>query len=196
MEKFINEVDIVKSTDYYTPSSLAFDMIVGNIDKSKAGELVEYSPEEISKCDILTYRYELLLTIFMEMFFYLAKIDHYETNEDIEYVPKYDNINLNMYMEKISENFEILGYTAIIETDNLDKFASDKEALNFLVKNRYCRIILQNYDNDMELYNLTGDTFYHMKLNGLNEIKYEELSQIYSLIFINEMVICIKFIKN
>jgi len=192
MEKFISEIDVVNSTEYYTPAKLAFDLVIGEIDKTKAGQLVEISLEELLPNNILTFKYELLLTIFMEMFFYLAKIDHY-AEFTTEYVPNYNSIDINTYISKIADNFEFLGYYSQVEIENLEKFAQDKDGFNFLVKNRYCRVVLKNNNENNE--NIDNNGLYQMKLNGLNEIKYSDLNQIYSLIFVGENVICIKFLK-
>ncbi len=203
MENLFNEIEIQKELKCYTPESLAWDLLVGEIDKEKQGKLLEFSDDDNknpSVNDVLTFRYEILITIFMELLFDMAKLNFYadEKNENKNFIPKYKNFNIDAYVSVIQEKFEILGFLLHVDVENqigLTDF--EKEDLVKIINDRYCRVILRYNDKDeyFENNDVSENLYYHMKLNGLNNKKYKKMSDIYSVIILNEKIYKIYFDK-
>lgn len=203
MEKLLEEVKMQRIDDFYTPESLAWDLLVGDIDNTKVGKLLDYSYENInnniSSHEKITFRFEILLTIFMEILFDLAKLEYYSQNDgndgnNNKFIPEYEKFNIDAYINLIEDKFKIFGFCVFINKEKMEKFSSDKDGFKFLMENRYCRVLLKNYNEDnSEFENLPDDTYYHMKINGLNKNNYDNLKQIYSVFFLNEYVFCVNF---
>lgn len=202
MENLLEEVKMQRTDDFYTPESLAWDLLVGNTDNTKVEKLLDYSYErvdnkkKIASQEKLTFRFEILLTIFMEILFDLAKLNCYGENNEgsLKFEPKYEKFNINAYIDLIEDKFKILGFCVFINKEKMENFSGDKDGFKFLMENRYCRVLLKNYSEDnSDFENLPGDTYYHMKINGLNKNKYDDLKQIYSIFFWGEYVYCVNF---
>lgn len=200
MEYLIEEANLKRSSDFYTPESFAWDLLVGDIDNDKVGKLLSYSieNEKDNKNDKLTFQFEILITIFLELMFNLAKLDYYgeDNDEDKKFIPQYDKFDMNLYKNIIGDKFKIFGYGVNVNFENLEKFTLDKEGFKFLVDNRYCRVLLRYNDinDEKEFSKFSDDTYYHMIINGLNKNKYDKLEQIYSIFFIGDSVFSVNFI--
>jgi hypothetical protein len=200
MESLIEEIESHDSK-IYTPESIAWDLLVGeSIDIEKRGKLIGFGPlekekenPELSKSDILTYRYEILITIFMELLFNMAKLNHFaESDNNAKFIPDYKKFNMDTFFSLIQDKFKILGFLAFVDSEKME---GDQKWLISLVNERYCRVVLRYYDDDsnFEINNVSEDIYYHMKLNGLNKMKYKKLKEIYSVIFLNDKVYKIYF---
>jgi hypothetical protein len=200
MESLIEEIES-QDSKMYTPESIAWDLLVGeSIDPEKRGKLIGFGPlekekenQELSKSDIFTYKYEILITIFMELLFNMAKLNHFAENEEnAKFIPDYKKFNIDAFFSLIQDKFKILGFLAFVDSERME---GDKEWLVSLVNERYCRVVLRYYDDDdhFEINNVAEDIYYHMKLNGLNKMKYKKLKEIYSVIFLNDKVYKIYF---
>jgi hypothetical protein len=206
MENLINEIEncienFEDSTEC-TPESIAWDLLVGDIDSEKKGKLIGFCDRDKANnnSDLLTYRYEMLITIFMEMIFNIAKLNFYSENitssENIKFLPDYEKINPEVIFPLIQEKFKILGISVFIDSENMEvENDEDKENIIKLVNDRYCRVILRYYDNDeyFNNNNIEDDIYYHMKLNGLNKSEYKKIREIYSVIFLNSKIYKIYF---
>jgi hypothetical protein len=200
MNYLIEEANLKRCDDFYTPESLAWDLLVGNIDNEKVGKMLSYSTDKNEKNDEnnkLTFQFEILITIFMELLFNIAKLDYYgEDNEDSKkFIPQYDKFDINLYKNVIEEKFKIFGYCVNINSEKLEKFSQDKEGFKFLIDNRYCRILLRGNEVNDDFKNFSDETYYHMVINGLNKNKYKKMEQIYSVFFMNDSVFSVNFIE-
>lgn len=200
MDYLIEEVNLKRSDDFYTPESLAWDLLVGDIDTDKVCKMLSYSVdnnEKNNKNDKLTFQFEILITIFMEILFDIAKLDYYgDDNEGSKkFIPQYDKFDINLYKNIIEEKFKIFGYGVGVNCEKLEKFSQDKEGFKFLIDNRYCRVLLRYNENNDEFKNFSDDTYYHMAINGLNKNKYDKLEHIYSVFFMNDSVFSVNFIE-
>jgi hypothetical protein len=202
MENLMEEIESYKDSKLYTPESIAWDLLVGNIDKEKRGCLFEYGENEgLTKSEKITFRYEILITIFMELLFDIAKLNFYSNyteNTNKKFIPDYNNFKMDTIFSVIKEKFAILGFELYMDSENMNSFSSDKEGLKVLVDNRYCRVVLRYYDDDSHFDDneVSDSVYYHMKLNGLNKKKYKDLLEVYSVIFLNEKVYRISFMDN
>jgi hypothetical protein len=206
MENLVEEIES-RDTKFYTPESIAWDLLVGeskDIDPEKKGKLIcfienenkegnkEENKEELTNSDLLTYNYEILITIFMELLFNMAKLNFYFENENNDFIPDYKKFNIDAFFSLIQDKFKILGFMAFVDSEKME---GDKEWLIDLINQRYCRVVLRYHDDDehFEINNVSKDVYYHMKLNGLNKKKYKKLGEIYSVVFLNDNVYKIYF---
>jgi hypothetical protein len=202
MEKFIEQTEEYNNSTIYTPESIAWELLFGNIDEEKKGNLLNYT-NDINYNNIddpVTFTYEILITIFMELLFNIAKMDYWsESDNNIQnhFIPDYKKFNMSSYISIINDKLKIIGYCMFIKEDDMSDFIYDKESLKTIIDNRYCRIVLRYHDNDdhFESNNISDDIYYHMKLNGLNENKYLKLNDVYSVIFLNEKIYRLSFEK-
>lgn len=200
MEKLMDEVNLKRCDDYYTPESLAWDLLVGDIDDVKVGKLMGFSPsnknENENKHEMLTFQFEILITIFMEILFNIAKLDFHDGESTGEtFIPQYDKFNINAYSEMIKDKFKLLGYCVIIISEKIDNFSNEQEDFKYLINNRYCRVLLKHNSEeiDEQFDNFPEDTYYHMKINGLNKNIYNNLWEIYCVFFMNDIIFTVSF---
>ena len=178
---------------YYTPEKIAWSLLVDNIDDSIKG--MDAFPYEKDSGDQHTFIFEILITIFMELLFNIAKLDCLGKKE--RFIPDYKNLPIDALLSVISEKMLVLKY--IVKVDEYDKseFIDDKKKFKELSDKRYCRVLLRYYDNDdFFKKQISDDLYYHMKLNGLvSGKKYKKLSDVYSILMLNEKIYVIGFSK-
>lgn len=184
MDAFIDEN--LNNEKTYTPESIAWELLVGDIETNTKGKI--YTPDNDITCN-----YEILITIFMELLFNIAKIDFYSEKGNVNFVPDYSEKNLKTLFSIVDNKLYALGYTVIVKEYNLNDGEMCKD-IKDVIENRYCRVLLRNYDKDDIFNNIPENIYYHMKLNGLNKQKYNKLIEIYSLIFLNDKIYKINFI--
>jgi hypothetical protein len=211
MENFLNEIEIQKESKVYTPESLAWDLLVGDVDPEKRGldETIEFfsqnnNDDKISKSDSMVDKYQILITIFMELLFGLAKLNFYAELEksggDVnkKFIPKYKKFNFETYFSLIEDKMSVLGFICNLDIENPENLTEEsKEDLIKMINDRYCRIILRYNDNDdyFKENDVPEDVYYHMIINGLNKKQFKKLNEIYSIINLNGKVYKISFNK-
>lgn len=197
MEKLVDQMEECHDSKVYTPESIAWELLVGEVDEEKKGSLLNYSMDDGIE-DPITFTYEILITVFMELLFNIAKLNSYNNNDDdTEFIPDYDKFDMNSFCAVIGDKLNLLGYSLLVQDDEIADFADDKEHLKEIIDGRYCRVVLRYHDNDthFEDNNVSDDIFYHMKLNGLSDVKYEKLKDVYSVVFLNGKIYRISFEK-
>ena len=156
MEKLMEEVNLKRCDEYYTPESLAWDLLVGDIsiDNDKIGKLMGFTindkDKNNNKNETLTFQFEILITIFMEILFNVAKLDYYSDENMVnkKFIPQYDKFNIDAYSSMIEDKFKLLGYHVVINNEKIEKFSNDKNGFKFLIDNRYCRVLLKHNNKE------------------------------------------------
>jgi hypothetical protein len=215
MESWVDNFESQKEDKVYTPESLAWDLLFGEIDSDKKGldQMIEFdnnNNDKTTKSDMLKDKYQILITIFMEMIFDLAKMDYYDSLEknnkkSIKFIPKYKKMSLDAYISEIEEIFsEKLGFIATANIEDLTQMDdTDTQLYVDMMNKRYCRIALK-YDNEdddkvFEENDVPDDVYYHFRLNELikkkYKIEYKKLDEIYSVFNLNDKVYRIHFSK-
>lgn len=210
MNDFFDEIEAQKESKIYTPESLAWDLLVGNIDPEKRGldETIEFFSKncdnKVSKSESLSDKYQILITLFMELLFGLAKLNFYaelEKNKgDInkKFIPKYKKFDLETYVSLIEDKMALLGFICHVDSENPEDLSDEsKKDLVKMINDRYCRVVLRYNDKDeyFEENDVPEDTYYHMIINGLNKKEFKNLNEIYSIINLNNKVYKISFAK-
>ena len=150
MENLLEEVKMQRTDDFYTPESLAWDLLVGNTDNTKVEKLLDYSYErvdnkkKIASQEKLTFRFEILLTIFMEILFDLAKLNCYGENNEgsLKFEPKYEKFNIDAYIDLIEDKFKILGFCVFINKEKKEQ--ENEERIRNIIKEELENLTLKN----------------------------------------------------
>lgn len=196
MSRANNAIDVmtelISKASEYSPEIIAWQLLFGDIDKNDENIFAVIPPDN-EDCDV-TFLYEILITIFMEMIFNLAKT--MEGNFD-DYVPDYDNFDFDLFCDTINDKFSMLKYLPSIKKNDLSDYSENKDELKKIYDDRYCRVVLRYNDSDdhFENNNVDDEVYYHMKLNGLNNKEYKSISDVYSIVFLNEKIYRISFNK-
>lgn len=204
MEELFNEIESRKESKIYTPESLAWDLLVGDIDPDTRGIDEFVNNGDVTESDKLTDKYQILITIFMELLFGIAKLNFYAEleknggNINKKFIPKYKKFDLNSYVETIDEKMQQLGFFARVDEQEPENLSEEsKQDLINMINDRYCRVVLRY--NDKEDYfdnnDVPEDVYYHMILNGLNKKAFTKLEDIFSIINLNGKVYKISFAK-
>ncbi len=189
MEEMVDDI-LNSKDDVYTPERIAWQLLVGEVDECQKG--MEILSVGRDSGNIHTFVYEILITIFMELLFNLAKLGHYSKNENKKFIPDYEKLEIDALLSVVSDKMILLKYIARVNT--YEKTEIDPDEFKTLANARYCRVVLRYYDEDPFFdQNIADDLYYHMKLNGLKEREYKKLSDIYCLIVLPDKVYTVAF---
>lgn len=202
MDNFIKNIQESQDTQKeFTPQSLAWDLLFGEIDENKKGKIVLLTSnnDNLDLLESCLYTHETLMIIFMELLFGIDKVNFYINNQDKTYFPNYKSFDINTIFDTINEKFNMFDFNCIVDIYDInkinDKIENIKQKIQDLIDNRYCRVLLKYY-NDESFDDVDEDVFYQFKINGKNNISYKSIEQIYSIIELNNVFYKISFSKR
>jgi hypothetical protein len=174
-------------TDYYTPESIAWKIYQDDDDKPLSSQILGFGPE--GESDYLLYKYEMLLSIFLEMLIHIMKMDILEVNSDIneddDIEPSFEEFDMDHYYPIIKNKFKKISYLVSVNTyDNFD----DKEYLLEIIKNRYSRIILRNNPEDTHYFDQIHSIDYYDFIPSEGYKQQNKLKNIFSILILNKKV--------
>lgn len=173
----------------YSYQSLAWKIIMDELNDEQMIELL--NPNE-NDDDPMSYTFEFMLNIFLEMIIDCAIISHLSENNESDKINPNLN-NLNSYLPTIETKLKNVNIGLYIsEYDQ-----NPDNMIDIVYLNRYCRIILRNNKNDIHLfekYNVPEDQHYYMLLNK-EYVKKSKLSDIYAITTISDISYRISFFK-
>jgi len=190
---------LIESHNEYDPKTLAWKLLVddiGGIDNVIMG----FSPDNNTEDYAEGYFFEILIIMFMEMFFGLAVMMHEGENEsqnkNNKFKLKMEDVIFQSYFDTIHEKFKhvkILSKVILHNVNTLDN--NGKSLLKNIVDDRYCRIILKDCKKDSNYFakNKINEN-YHIIFNELHTHK-TKLNDINAIIIINNKFYQIYFDK-
>ena len=197
MEKLAEEIyDEYECNDtIYTPENIAWKLLMDDDDEKLSSAIQTFCPSfEDTESDSVSYFFEVLLTIFMEMIFDLAillNMKENETNgEDFMFDPDMDNFNMEDFIPTLKKKFNKISIIT-----HVSEYEKNDPVLESVIGNRYCRIILKHLPKDRPLfkkYNVSEDMNYHMVL-GSNFTSKKKLKEVYAVIIIKDIAYKIYF---
>lgn len=201
MEKLSNEIDeIINDNSVYTPETIAWKLIMEKVGDNLESQLMTYSTESDEEGDPISFFYEILITIFMEMLFDLAIINNaFECDVNNKEFDK-DNINfdiekfdLNLFISKITECFAQISIVVSVGVFDEQNEYSQKE----LSDKRYCRIILRPNKKEVNLFDMydVPDEKNYYFLGNPKYKKTDNLNNIFSTCTLNNKIYKISFYK-
>ena len=187
---------IIEDNKDYTPESLAWKLLLDDVDTAMAAQLLGINPDDSHDTDNITYLFEILITIFMEMIFDIALLGDMAINQtEHKFNPNITEFDLNIYLPTLTTKFKhisILLCTEIYDVDN-----DNKVYMQEILDNRYCRIILRHNKDDIQYFikkELSNDLNYHLILNTYTSNNYyANLKDIYAIILLNNKLHKISF---
>jgi hypothetical protein len=197
MEKIVDEYleQNEQNEQFYTPHLLAWKLLTDDVEGDLTNALTAFNIDGQDD-DPATFMFEILLTIFMEMFFTMALLMHDTENEKkgitTEFNPDMKQIHINDYIPILEKKFNRVSYIMNITTYN--KKTENVSNLKSIFNNRYCRVVFRNSE-DKKIFverNIQNDVHYHMISNELYK-KQKELRNIYAIFQISDMMYKISF---
>ena len=191
VDQFFDEDILIN--DVYTPQSIAWKLLMDDIHDNFVNILMACNLDNNQReTDSVSFLFEILITIFMEMVFDLAIIINSSYKE---FNPKIDSFNLDEILPTLKNKFK---YVNIILNIDTYKRNNNDECLRELLDDRYCRVIFNNNHEHNHLFiknNVSKELNYHMIINNLYKQK-KELIYIYAIIMINDTIYKISFSIN
>ena len=182
--------------DIYTPESLAWKLLLD--EDIPNGEMFEYSEPHENKFVI---KFEIFLTIYLEMIINQYKLLYIEANEDVtdedidnNFKLNFDNINIDVLTSPFKEKLRKIKCQLIITELN-------KNTYDYIKNHRYCTILFRDLPKD-EPYFIMNNKYidknkkYHFVLFGPSVEKknlYTELRDIFACISLNDTYYKIAF---
>jgi len=145
----------------------------------------------------LTYVFEMLLSVFLEMVIHMMKIDimqcNEENNTELDLDPDFDDFDLNLYYPTIRNKLKAASVLVSIQT--IDASEEDNDYLIEVSRDRYARIIIKNNPEDTHHFDNTGNTDNYGFIPS-DGYKYKtELRDIYAVWVINKKLYTVRFTK-
>jgi len=176
----------------YDPAQLAWELIINDELEDFKFDIAAFTDINDTEEDIITFMFETLINIYLEMIFSLAKLEHMikqqENNEEI--TPETYKLNISdvTYENMIipyREKFYKIGYFLSINN------ASDDDK-----KNSYCRVILKDDAKNKNYFNMNNinNKRFHFILNALYKKK-NKLKDVLCIFQINGQTYKIYFEK-
>jgi hypothetical protein len=191
---------IIEDKNDYTPESLAWKLLLDDVDTALATQLLGINPDDIHDTDQTTYLFEILITIFMEMIFDIALLGdmtEYENNNNTDYKfnPDLTKVDLNVFLPTLIKKFEHISILLSTEINDID--TDDKVYMQEILDNRYCRVILRHNKDDTDYFiknGLPNDLNYHMILNSnTSNNQFKKIKDVYAVILLNNKLHKIAF---
>lgn len=186
----------------YTPESIAWKLLMDDVDQALASKVLVYDPDNSSNGNINSYMFELLITIFMEMIFDMALLFDAEEKEqqntnNYKFNPDLKKFDLNIFLPTLSKKMNHL--SILLKTEVYNKKTDDNKVMQQILNDRYCRVILRHDKNDAHYFkqnNISPELNYHMILNSVNANRnYKNLKDVYAVIMLNDNLYVIAFDK-
>lgn len=165
-------------SDIFSPETIAWKMVTNEIDEKFSSQIYAINPDNINDDNPLSFTFELLITIFMEMIYYLL---HIENKED------FDETDIKNNIEMFKTKFLAINTMLYITEYGVS------EINNTTFFDRYCKIILKN-QNEYFFSQNEIDVEYHMLLNPFYETKHK-LKNNYAILQIKNKTYKIYFEK-
>lgn len=196
--------------NFYDASTIAWKLFQDDSNTPLSACILPFGPE--GETDMVTYNFELLLSIFMELLMHIMTIEiakevekeieeAVENNENdinvdnIDLDPYYDDFNMDNYLETIVTKFKRIGHIANVQTFEIVDDEYEKEYLGLVIKDRYCRIILKNNPTDTHYFvSINSDEQFDF-IPSADYQKKNKLKDVYAVLMLNNKLYKIYFDK-
>ncbi len=153
-----DKIEEILPEDSYTPATIAWKLYQDDKDEPLSAQLLGLGPS--GEVDEIAFKFELLLSVFLEMILHMMKIDtlkEYENNientEELNLEPDFEDFDIDLYYPIIKSKFKKICYLVNVEIYNKN---DDPEYLIHVVKDRYSRVILKNNPDDTHYFESIG----------------------------------------
>jgi hypothetical protein len=198
INEFINEISEHIDDTNYTPETLAWKLLFDSNIESFSSQLLTFTDEASKETEPMTYLFEVLITIFMEMIIGILKTNFYsdELNKDKEFNPKFNHNDFEEIIPLLKTKFDLINI--LLFTEKIEPTEDNKFHNSEVHKNKYCRIIMKHNKDDFSLFTIYGDRvaedkIYHMILNSKFILTNKTLNSVYAVAIIDGITYRIYF---
>ena len=193
--KLMEESEAYES-DFTTPQSIAWKLLTDDYHEDLSAALLAFSPDILKEDDPVSFSFEMLLTICLEMVSHMALIMNTkeETLENDEVTLTEKNFLFEDFFTQIKK---ILGRVSVlfsyIKYDN----NNNDYTINKILNDRYCRIVFRYNKKDKVYFDkndVPDDVCYHFILNESYEHK-KDLREIFAVIVKKDDIYKLSFNK-
>lgn len=198
------------NNDFYDASTIAWKLFQDETNTPLSACILPFGPD--GETDLVTYNFEVLLSIFMELLMHIMMIEiakdveneieeEIKTNEynidpdNIDLEPYYDDFNMKNYLETIIIKFKRIGHIVNVQSFDIIDDEYEKQFLELIIKDRYCRIILKNNPTDMHYFKSIGSNEQFDFIPSSNYKKNNKLRDVYAILMLNDKLYKIYFDK-
>lgn len=198
----INDEDRVPDEydQWYDPKTLAWHLYNDTFSEAMSSQIFGFGPA--GEDDIISWYFEIFLSIFLEMMFHMMLLDNaklledneegYFDEEDLE--PNFEDFDMGLFLPIIDKKFKRISLLArVIEYERNPDDEFEKEMLDDMIKGRYCRIILRHNSEDTHYFeSIESSELYDFIPSEGFEPK-TKLKDVYAILRLNNKVYKIYF---
>lgn len=169
MESDDDEMDL---SNFHTPQTLAWKLLMEDNISDLSSTILSFNMDGYDEeNDPISFTFEILLTIFVEMISSLLTL----MSEDNENVRK--QLVISDFFDTIKSKFTKASISIFIHEIEKEWLETDDGYFKNILDKRYCKVIMRDNPEESQLfnaYNVDNDMLYHMLLNA----KYKQQSNL------------------
>jgi hypothetical protein len=195
-QDLVTELNEYQNDDVYTPEIFAWKLLLDNTKSDVlSANLQTFTDTYDEADDPITFSFEVMITIFMELVFGILKLNHYAEGNDEEFEPDFSKHNIDDILPLLKHKFNELCY--ILSVEVIDDTVDNKSYIDSIMGERYCKIILRHNESDQAYFaihddDIDSDKDYHMILNGRFK-QTKNLNEVHATCALNNKVYKISF---
>jgi hypothetical protein len=201
MNEFVAEVNERVDDKTYTPETIAYKLLFDDNISEFSSKLMLYTSDTTKETEPITYSFEALLTIFMELIFGIMKINFYsnENNTGSQFIPNINCKDFDDVIPLLKKKFDLINVSLFVE--KIPPTDENRFHTKITIEDRYCNIIIKHNKDDVCMCNIYNDRFdsdklYHMILNSRFVSSSNKLSSVYATASIDGNLFKICFEKK
>lgn len=149
-DEFTDKLENLENTTLYDPEMLAWKLLFSDEEnrKSLSSVLETFTDTCDEEEDPITFSFEVMITIFMELVYGILKINHFaDKGPDAEFEPNLAKEDVESIIPTLKQKFSILNIflSVNVYVENQDNVEYIRNTIN---NERYCRIIMRHNPKD------------------------------------------------
>jgi hypothetical protein len=186
MNKFIQEQNSRQQEDLYDNQTIAMKILMDDIPKDFNTKLQTLTDENDDEDDPISFFFELLINIYLEIIHILIELD------TPNMVPKITSEKFDNIIPLLKENMKKISILT-----NISVYHIGDGVVDDILKGRYCKIILRHNPSDQKAFklyasNIPSDKNFHFLANP-NYQTQTELKKVYGVVVVDSKVYCVSF---
>ena len=183
---------------YHTTKTIAYQLLFDDESKALSSQIQSFLPMGYSDelGDPLTYTYELLLSIFLELLYFMLYIQKINVEDpvDLDDLDNIDfdltNFNMDLYLPTIEKKFKIIGY--LVGVIAFDRDEND-EYIKEMTHKRFCRIILRDNIENKHHFDTNQTNEHYGFIYNDSYVKQTTMRDVYGICLLNDKIYKIYF---
>lgn len=148
-----DNADNTDNNNSYTPETIAWKLLMdSDLEKlqNRILDVIEFDEDD----DPVSFQYEILLTILMEMIYGVLQINYYSNLQEEEelFEPKFTKKDIEDNLDFLKEKFLKIGILLNIQVFDIN--SDDRNYLNNIIRKSYCRVALRYSEKDKQFFQI------------------------------------------